>query len=72
MDTRPQKLHARALSELRTLWRVQAGALVGDRAVGGILRDAQARARDDSASTVPAQIVTVAQAAAQVVETVSE
>ncbi|MBX0301849.1 relaxase domain-containing protein [Cryobacterium sp. 1639] len=72
LDTRPQKLHARALSALRPLWRAQAATLVGDRAVGGILENAQAHARDNSIPKTPAQNITLAQAAAQVVETVSE
>jgi conjugative relaxase-like TrwC/TraI family protein len=72
LDTRPQKLHARALSALRALWRAQAATLVGDRAVGGILENAQAHARDNHTAQVPAQTITLAQAAAQVVETVSE
>jgi conjugative relaxase-like TrwC/TraI family protein len=72
LDTRPQKLRARALSELRALWRAQAATLVGDRTVGGILEYAQAHARDNHTAQVPAQTITLAQAAAQVVETVSE
>ena len=72
LDTRPQKLHARALSDLRTLWRAQAATLVGERAVGAILSAAQAHARNDDTAKAPAQTFTVAQAAAQVVETVSE
>jgi conjugative relaxase-like TrwC/TraI family protein len=72
LDTRPQKLHARALSELRPLWRAQAATLVGDRAVAGILDDARAHARDDGTPKAPPEYITLAQAAAQVVETVSE
>ncbi|TFC92997.1 MULTISPECIES: MobF family relaxase [Cryobacterium] len=72
LDTRPQKLHARALSALRPLWRAQAATLVGDRAVGGILENAQSHARDGGTPKAPAQNITLAQAAAQVVETVSE
>ncbi|TFB92258.1 MULTISPECIES: MobF family relaxase [unclassified Cryobacterium] len=72
LDTRPQKLHARALSDLRTLWRGQAATLVGARAVEGILEDARAHSRGDGTPKAPAQNITLAQAAAQVVETVSE
>lgn len=72
LDTRPQKLHARALSDLRTLWRAQAANVVGDRAVGAILSAAQAHVRNQNSPTGPVETYTVAQAAAKVVETVSE
>jgi conjugative relaxase-like TrwC/TraI family protein len=72
LDTRPQKLHARALSDLRTLWRAQAVNLAGDRAVGGILQDAQAHARNDDTHTGPPKSISIEEASAQVVETVSE
>jgi conjugative relaxase-like TrwC/TraI family protein len=71
LDTRPQKLHARSLAELRTTWKAQAAQLVGGRAVDGILRGAQART-SATGPTGPAQAITVAEASARVVETVSE
>jgi conjugative relaxase-like TrwC/TraI family protein len=71
LDTRPQKLHARSLAELRTVWRTQAAQLVGARTVDGLLRDAQERSGSTgtAGSTVT---VTVAEASARIVETVSE
>ena len=72
LDTRPQKLHARALSELRNVWRGQAADAVGERVVDDVLRTAQGRARAADDPPTPGVRLTVAEAAARVVETVSE
>ncbi|HEV7949449.1 MAG TPA: MobF family relaxase, partial [Glaciihabitans sp.] len=71
LDTRPKKLHARSLAELRKAWRVQASTAVGESTVGGLLARAQSLRQDTTAAS-PVETITVAQAAAQVVETVSE
>jgi conjugative relaxase-like TrwC/TraI family protein len=72
LDTRPQKLHARALSELRKGWRAQAAETVGERTVNSLLSNAQSLARGDSTASAPPERFTLNQAAAAVVETVSE
>jgi conjugative relaxase-like TrwC/TraI family protein len=71
LDTRPQKLHARSLSHLRTAWRAQAAQLVGARTVDGLLRTAQDRTTN-TGPAAPAETITVSAAALKVVETVSE
>jgi len=68
LDTRPQKETARSLAALRAEWRERATNAVGRQTVDSVLRDAQARAEGRSTGGT----VSIAEAAAQVVENVSE
>lgn len=72
LDTRPRKETARSLAALRTAWRERAIETVGERVVDGILRDARALAQDGTPEAGTSERVTIEQAAARVVETVSE
>lgn len=72
LDTRPKKETARSLADLRTGWRERATETVGARVVDGILRDAQSRTRGVQAGTASADSISINQASARVVETVSE
>lgn len=72
LDTRPKKETARSLADLRTGWRERATETVGARVVDGILRDARAVAQDGTPGTAAAERITIEQASARVVETVSE
>ncbi|MFG3229394.1 MobF family relaxase, partial [Kitasatospora sp. NPDC048194] len=71
LDTRPDKEHARALSELRVEWRAAAVEAFGTERVDALLQSAQAAAagfREDTAAVR----IDVETAAREVIETVSD
>ena len=72
LDTRPQKAHARSLSELRNLWRARATATVGECVVDDIVKAARTYATQHGVAAGSRDAISVEDAAAQVVETVSE
>ncbi|GAA4266600.1 MobF family relaxase [Frondihabitans peucedani] len=72
LDTRPKKETARSLADLRTAWRQRATQAVGARVVDTILRDARAAARAGNTGAGNTERITIEQASARVVETVSE
>ncbi|MGA1813712.1 MobF family relaxase [Frondihabitans sp. 4ASC-45] len=72
LDTRPKKETARSLADLRAAWRERATRTVGARVVDGILRDARAAVQGDNTGAGTAERVSIEQASARVVETVSE